>query len=919
MTLRIIPVWVSVWLTLAVSPAGAHDGAPAFKIYTEHAGVYQISYEQLVDAGLDGPRRSHLMGLRNFGEPASLWIEDGDDGRFGPGDRVQFLGEVLRGSTSYLNPYSRFNCSVLSFDDPAPLHGSTRILDAVPTATPGQVRVRHHLEADRIMVRFRPRAGEPEESWYWERLSVADRRPFEHELVVHGLTGGSAVTADDLRWADALSAELRAGSDAAVGGGGAVGSTIAALFGTPAPVAPAVRVRLGLRGWSEPRHQERAAVPHHELAVRLNGGLVDTVSWDGTEHYVHEFKVDASLVSEGVNALALEVPKRNYPDSGDLLVDVVLLNWIEVEYLRSAVVGNEQMRVFADRSEGPHEVVVSSDDASPLEVYRPDGRRDVAPGGALAVTLADDERGVVVLERNAVAAPNEVVLDRPSRLRANNRQADYIIITHRTLRAGAERLAEFHRGRGLTVTVVDVQDIYDEFNGGVVSPRPIRDFLEHAHTSWPSPSPRFVLLVGDASWDFKNTLADDTHYADWTYRPGETRRFVKNSSTPYSEGSVLNNRNLVPTSSYPTTEGHAASDTWFVCFDDGDDLPDMAIGRLPVVDLDELDRVIDKTLAFASSPPIGPWRRELLFIANESPGFQRRSDLIAESLRRRGYVSTKIYPHPSEPANEHHTRRILEVLDDGVAAVHFIGHGGRYIWRTGPPDLEKNHDLFTLEHLDQLVGNGRLPVVLSLTCYSAPFDHPTADSIGEKLIRIPKRGAIAVFAASWRNSPSPNMGQALLDELTTPGNTIGEAVMRAKRGFGSPVLVQTYNLLGDPAVPVAAPAHALKVEIAETAGSFDLRATMPAPVESGTLIADWLADDGTVIHQERLSVSGRQFRVSLDRNAPIDHGRLAEARVYVWDDALGVDGIGWTEIATPAIGDEAVVVSGSTGEPEEES
>ena len=60
-----------------------------------------------------------------------------------------------------------------------------------------------------------------------------------------------------------------------------------------------------------------------------------------------------------------------------------------------------------------------------------------------------------------------------------------------------------------------------------------------------------------------------------------------------------------------------------------------------------------------------------------------------------------------------------------------------------------------MKHLDTLADNDRLPVVLSLTCYSAPFDHPTADSIGEKFLRIPERGAIAVFAASWRNSPSP--------------------------------------------------------------------------------------------------------------------------------------------------------------------
>ncbi len=49
------------------------------------------------------------------------------------------------------------------------------------------------------------------------------------------------------------------------------------------------------------------------------------------------------------------------------------------------------------------------------------------------------------------------------------------------------------------------------------------------------------------------------------------------------------------------------------------------------------------------------------------------------------------------------------------------------------------------------------------------------------------------------------MGRIVFDELTRPGATIGEAVMRAKHRLKSTVLVETYNLLGDPAIPVAVP------------------------------------------------------------------------------------------------------------------
>jgi hypothetical protein len=210
--------------------------------------------------------------------------------------------------------------------------------------------------------------------------------------------------------------------------------------------------------------------------------------------------------------------------------------------------------------------------------------------------------------------------------------------------------------------------------------------------------------------------------------------------------------------------------------------------------------VIKKTIDYAEKGPQGAWRKKLLFITNESMGFQRASDRTAEIFEARGYSSRKIYPSPEETANEAHTQDIVQAFDEGLAMVQFLGHGGRYIWRTGPPDLKKNHDLFTLEHLDLLAPNTKLPFVISLTCYSAPFDHPTADSIGEKLLRLDGKGAIGVFAASWRNSPSSNMGRIVMDELTTPGATFGEAIMRAKHRLRSPILVETYNLLGDPAI-----------------------------------------------------------------------------------------------------------------------
>ena len=80
-----------------------------------------------------------------------------------------------------------------------------------------------------------------------------------------------------------------------------------------------------------------------------------------------------------------------------------------------------------------------------------------------------------------------------------------------------------------------------------------------------------------------------------------------------------------------------------------------------------------------------------------------------------GLLADKVYAKPDVTENAVHQRAIHDGIDAGRLLVHFIGHGGRYIWRTGPPDLRKNHDLFTLDDVSGLHNSGRLPMVLSMT------------------------------------------------------------------------------------------------------------------------------------------------------------------------------------------------------------
>jgi len=767
-----------------------------FKIYLEDSGVYSVTYADLLGKGLpEGNYDIKEISLRNRGRQRPFWVDGGDASRFGPGSRIVFVGERLRGEYSYLDEYSAYNCYFLCFGAGEGM--SARDLSAhTADGSPGRVigmKVHHHMEEDVVMVRLHEHPGHPEERWYWARMAVTDKKPFQVKLNL-----------DHLRIEKPDAASLR--SVHAVGPGAAELDTRLDEIYNPQPRPVDLKLRFAFRGWSALR-KKFDGMADHRVVVRAGGKKVGVLEWNGQEPEIEEILVPGDTVVDGTLKIELQVDRRKEPDTGNLFVDVVLFNWLEVEYPRSPDFENGQSGFEIDNNDGKVGLLaLELPTGENGRLYVDSGRRiELKPGVQELLLPTDHAERLFVVVGEGTRPPVRLVEDRPSRLRVRDRQADYIIVTHKSLKDAVEHLAAYHRKQGLSVAVVDVEDIFDEFHGGIPNPKSLQDFFSWVYHNWQSPRCRFVLLAGDASWDWKNSKVSDANYADWTYRPGEVWNFVKNGSTPYAEEASVNHRNLVPTWGFRSREGHAASDNWLVCVDGDDYYPDFAVGRIPVASPEEMKAVVAKTISYDSNAPEGDWRKRILFITNESKGFQRSSDQSGEFFAEQGFSVEKVYPDAKETANDMHTRRMLDLFDQGLLMVQFLGHGGRYIWRTGPPDLKKNHDLFTLEDLDQLQENRKLPFVISLTCYSAPFDHPTADSIGEKFLRLPQRGAIAVFAASWRNSPSSTMGRIVMEEATRPGATIGEAIMKAKSRLRNEILVQTYNLLGDPALHLAVP------------------------------------------------------------------------------------------------------------------
>jgi hypothetical protein len=90
-----------------------------------------------------------------------------------------------------------------------------------------------------------------------------------------------------------------------------------------------------------------------------------------------------------------------------------------------------------------------------------------------------------------------------------------------------------------------------------------------------------------------------------------------------------------------------------------------------------------------------------------------------------------------------------------------------------------------------------------MTCNTGAFDHENEDSLAERFLLLPNRGAVAVIAATWRHRPPIGFSRALFEELAG-GARVGEALQKAKQAVNSKLFSFQYHLFGDPALAFVA-------------------------------------------------------------------------------------------------------------------
>ncbi len=494
-----------------------------------------------------------------------------------------------------------------------------------------------------------------------------------------------------------------------------------------------------------------ASLGEHQVRVLLNGTEIGTVSFTGQSKGSGKLDVPQGLLKEGDNVINLVSLLGSS--------DITLVDYLRLYYEQRFHTNTDSL--FFSLSGGQRADIggFTAKSIRVMDVTNPDAVQEISArlfGTTVSVSLnGSSQRQLLAFSERAVQTVAGIELNQPSNWRSADRTADLVIISHAQMADAVAPLVALRQSEGMAVAVVDVEDIYDEFNNGHKSPQAIKSFLAYTRAYWQK-APAFVLLVGDATFDPRNYLGgiDD---------------------------------DFVPSKLIDTQFLETVSDEWFVDLQD-DGHSQMAIGRLPVRSAAEAATVIGKIVSSEQAISTVPPRN--LFIADRNDGINFEEHIASlKALLPPSVEINEVYRSQMDDATA--KAAVLNYVNAGQRLVTYSGHGSVTLW---------NGNLLTTNDVRTLTNHPNLPVFMMMNCLNG-FFQSDQDSLAEALLKAPQGGAAAVWASSALTFPQAQvwMSQEFYRQvLSGSALRLGEAIQRAKAGLPDADVRNSWVLFGDP-------------------------------------------------------------------------------------------------------------------------
>ncbi len=546
------------------------------------------------------------------------------------------------------------------------------------------------------------------------------------------------------------------------------------------------------------RYQGKEGATHRlNIFYQSSTGATDTLvanhDFFGREIYVLDtgFTIPGSHIGAGTNRYLHTGFVRFSSGPTFFPGSVAFLDWIEVTYARLYTADSNRLEFTSGSSTGITELHVGGFTQPAIEVY--DVTVPTAPLRVTGTTSSLTGPGVyeVSFRTDASIGPRRFVAlvaggeagigaaavqqDTPSNLATPalfpaGAFARSILVAPDAFMAPANRLADFRRNQGYVVEVASVQDIYDEFNGGIKSALAIRRYFQHGYDTW-TPRPSFACLLGDGSLDYRHDMAASS--VDWvpTYMAFETIAGGNGAELVANDARYVLN----------LARGGTAASQY---------TPGIFLGRIPAGSATELDQFVTKLTQYENFQPTDTWRgKQLLlsddeysttiffvggycfqpaeaqfrsaslYMANAAAASASGSDINSELFDLKYFTDQMTSCRlPGNPNCRDQSCVQLHVRDPGGAADSFFAEVGKGSLILNI-EAHANRKLITHEYIyyPELAGDlgrianfGRPNFYMVWGCHANQFpDAPTGpgdvdpvDAIGEQWMMLPNAGSI---------------------------------------------------------------------------------------------------------------------------------------------------------------------------------
>jgi len=508
------------------------------------------------------------------------------------------------------------------------------------------------------------------------------------------------------------------------------------------------------------------------------------------------------------------------------------MDYIEVNYRRSlSLSGSPSYLVLAQENVGPGEVFQYNISGANSDYRVWDITDKVAPreiqtnlnGSSLSFGVeADSIKEFFVFSGDAHRSPVKMTKVGNQNLHGLA-QAEYIILTHPNFVGASTTLANFHRSfYNRTVHVVDIYQVFEEFSCGSPDPSAIRDFIKMFYDRGLDNNttlPKYVLMMGDGSYDYKNRISSGLTNFMPTYQSRKSQR---------------------PTESY-------VSDDFFGFLDDGEGFwgeragleggvqdilfmaegdsaiqthgLDVAIGRMAVNTSQEANAIVAKVINYISDPTgFGPWRNRVLLVADHKDEDGQihitQADSYTSDIESQEpcmnvdkiFMDNYLMENTASGAKFPDGRdALIQNLNEGSLLVNYTGHGGEIGW--------SNASILDVTDINNLDNGNRLAAYITATCEFGRWDDPARKSGAEVMFLREQGGSIAMFTTVRVVYSGQNffLNQRFYDHVfdrdaQNQPLTMGEIFRRTKNdSWLGGINNRNFCLMGDPAMPLAFP------------------------------------------------------------------------------------------------------------------